>query len=47
MVRVQPPWYVNVGKRLVKSPKIYLKDSGIFHSLMAIETMEQSIDGPQ
>jgi predicted AAA+ superfamily ATPase len=41
MVRVQPPWYVNLGKRLVKSPKIYIKDSGIFHSLMVIETMEQ------
>ncbi|MGE5340687.1 MAG: ATP-binding protein [Candidatus Omnitrophota bacterium] len=41
MVRVHPPWYANVGKRLVKSPKIYIKDSGIFHSLMAIETEEQ------
>jgi len=41
MIRIQPPWYVNVGKRLVKSPKIYLKDPGIFHSLMAIETLEQ------
>jgi uncharacterized protein len=41
MIRVQPPWYANVGKRLVKSPKIYLKDPGIFHSLMSVETMEQ------
>lgn len=41
MIRIQPPWYVNLGKRLVKSPKIYLKDSGIFHSLMAIENLEQ------
>lgn len=41
MIRILSPWYVNVGKRLVKSPKIYLKDSGIFHTLMGIETMEQ------
>jgi predicted AAA+ superfamily ATPase len=41
MVRIQPPWYVNLGKRLVKSPKIYLRDPGIFHSLMAIENLEQ------
>ena len=36
MVRRLPPWYVNVGKRLVKSPKIYLRDSGLFHSLQNI-----------
>jgi uncharacterized protein len=41
MIRIQPPWYTNLGKRLVKSPKIYLRDPGIFHSLMAIETLEQ------
>ncbi|MCX5894489.1 MAG: ATP-binding protein [Proteobacteria bacterium] len=41
MVRVLQPWYVNMGKRLVKRPKVYLRDSGIFHSLMAIESREQ------
>jgi predicted AAA+ superfamily ATPase len=41
MVRVLPPWFTNLGKRLVKSPKIYIRDSGIFHSLMTIETIEQ------
>lgn len=41
MVKVLQPWYVNIGKRLVKRPKIYLRDSGVFHALMAIETMEQ------
>jgi predicted AAA+ superfamily ATPase len=40
MVRILQPWYVNIGKRLVKRPKIYIKDSGIFHSLMSIETIE-------
>ncbi|MEL7119794.1 MAG: ATP-binding protein [Bacteroidota bacterium] len=37
MLRQLMPWHVNVGKRLVKSPKIYLRDSGIFHALQSIE----------
>jgi uncharacterized protein len=36
MVRQLQPWYENIGKRQVKSPKIYLHDSGLFHSLMSI-----------
>jgi predicted AAA+ superfamily ATPase len=35
------PWHFNTKKRLVKAPKIYIKDSGILHSLMAIDTMDQ------
>ncbi len=41
MVRVLQPWYQNIQKRVVKRPKIYLKDSGIFHSLMAIDTIDK------
>ena len=41
MVRVLQPWHINTRKRLVKSPKIYLKDSGLFHSLMSIGNREQ------
>lgn len=37
MVRMVQPWRVNIGKRLVKRPKIYLRDSGILHSLLSIE----------
>ncbi|MCP4345089.1 MAG: ATP-binding protein, partial [Desulfobacterales bacterium] len=33
-------WYINIGKRLVKRPKLYFRDSGIFHALLAIETEE-------
>ena len=40
MVRVLKPWFNNTSKRLIKRPKIYLSDSGIFHRL-------QSIDGQQ
>ncbi|MCK4688830.1 MAG: ATP-binding protein [Candidatus Marinimicrobia bacterium] len=41
MIRVLPPWHINIGKRLVKRPKIYLRDSGIFHSLISISNREQ------
>ncbi len=37
MVRVLPPWFENLGKRLVKSPKVFLRDSGILHSLLGLE----------
>lgn len=35
------PWHVNVGKRLVKSPKIYLNDTGILHGLLNIKSFAQ------
>ena len=38
MVRLLQPWHVNVGKRLVKRPKLYLRDSGLLHLLLAIHT---------
>lgn len=38
MIRLLPPWFENLGKRLVKSPKVYLRDSGILHSLLGLET---------
>ena len=41
MIRILPPWYVNIGKRLVKRPKVYLRDSGIFHSLLSVDTREE------
>ncbi|MFO7825805.1 MAG: ATP-binding protein [Cyclobacterium sp.] len=34
------PWHVNVKKRLVKSPKIYFRDTGMLHYLLGIKTME-------
>lgn len=32
------PWYQNISKRQVKAPKVYIKDSGILHGLLGIET---------
>ena len=36
LVRRLPPWSGNLGKRLVKSPKIYIRDSGLLHHLLGI-----------
>lgn len=36
MIRQLQPWHENLGKRQVKSPKIYFRDSGIFHQLLGI-----------
>jgi predicted AAA+ superfamily ATPase len=41
MLRVFQPWNTNTGKRMVKRPKIYLSDSGLFHTLMNIEDFDQ------
>ncbi len=40
LVRRLPPWHANVGKRLVKSPKTYVRDSGILHALLGIADMD-------
>jgi predicted AAA+ superfamily ATPase len=40
LLRVLPPWYENLGKRLIKSPKVYIKDSGLLHQLLGLRTFE-------
>lgn len=40
LVRRLPPWHANAGKRLVKSPKVYVRDSGLVHALLDIESMD-------
>lgn len=47
MVRQLQPWHENVGKRQVKSPKIYFRDSGLLHTLMDITTMGQLLAHPR
>ena len=39
LVRRLPPLHANVGKRLVKSPKVYIRDSGLVHALLGIPTL--------
>ena len=41
MIRVLPPWFVNSGKRTVKSPRVFLRDSGILHFLLGLEEMAE------
>jgi hypothetical protein len=36
VVRSLPPWHENLGKRQVKSPKVYIADSGLLHALLAV-----------
>lgn len=40
VVRVLHPWHENLAKRQVKSPKVYVADSGLAHALLGIETMD-------
>ena len=40
------PYFVNVSKRLTKSPKIYIRDSGILHSLVRLNQFEQLQENP-
>jgi predicted AAA+ superfamily ATPase len=46
VLRVLPPWSGNTKKRLVKSPKVYIRDSGLLHTLLGIETMEDLFSHP-
>ncbi len=41
LLRRLEPWHTNTNKRLVKSPRIYLRDSGLLHQLLGIRDMEQ------
>ncbi len=47
MIRLLPPWHTNVGKRLVKAPKLYIRDSGLFHALHIIATPMQLESHPK
>jgi uncharacterized protein len=46
VVRRLPAWHRNVGKRLVRSPKIYVRDSGIAHALLSIRDKETLLGHP-
>lgn len=46
LVRRLTPFHANVGKRLVKSPKTYVRDSGLVHTLLRLDTLEQVLGHP-
>ncbi|MCK5675191.1 MAG: ATP-binding protein, partial [Spirochaetales bacterium] len=46
MVRILQPYYTNIKKRLIKSPKVYIRDTGILHSLLGIEDQNSLMGNP-
>jgi hypothetical protein len=46
LVRRLQPWHANVGKRLVKSPKVYVRDSGLVHALLGIGDKDTLVSHP-
>jgi predicted AAA+ superfamily ATPase len=47
MVRQLQPWHANLKKRQLKSPKIYVRDSGVLHALLSLETATQVASHPK
>ena len=47
MVRVLPPWHENLKKRQVKSPKMYVRDSGLLHALLELPTANALFGHPK
>lgn len=46
LVRRLEPWHNNAGKRLVKSPRVYVRDSGLLHSLLGLTNLEDILGHP-
>ena len=46
LLRALEPWHKNVGKRIVKSPKYYVRDSGLLHTLLDITTLDGLLSHP-
>jgi hypothetical protein len=47
VLRVLPPWYENLGKRLVKSPRVYFRDSGLLHAFFQTESELELLSHPR
>ena len=46
LIRRIQPWFANIPKRIVKSPKVYIRDTGILHTLLSIGTFDQLQGSP-
>ena len=46
LVRRLSPWHANIGKRFVRSPKTYIRDSGVLHALLDISTWDSLLGHP-
>ena len=47
LIRQVQPWFYNTQKRLVKRPKIYIRDSGLLHTLLALKDRDEVLNHPQ
>lgn len=47
MVRVLDPWFENISKRQVKSPKVYIRDSGLINTLLGLKTTNDMLMNPR
>lgn len=47
LARQLPPWHENLGKRQVKAPKIYLRDSGMLHQLLGVQSERELLAHPK
>jgi predicted AAA+ superfamily ATPase len=47
LLRILEPWHANPGKRIVKTPKVYLRDSGILHYFLGVQTLDELFGHPK
>lgn len=47
MVRLLQPWFANLGKRQIKSPKVYIRDTGLLHALLGVRTEQDLMLHPR
>jgi predicted AAA+ superfamily ATPase len=47
VIRQLHPWHVNLGKRLVKAPKVYIRDSGLLHTLLGLGDLQALLGHPK
>jgi len=47
ILRQLPPWFENLGKRQVKSPKLYIRDSGLLHFFLGVREMDALLSNPR
>jgi predicted AAA+ superfamily ATPase len=47
MVRLLPPWFENISKRQVKAPKVFFRDTGLFHALLGVRAMRELVAHPR
>lgn len=46
LVRRLEPWHANIGKRLIKSPRVYVRDTGVLHTLLGLQTLDDVLAHP-